>query len=195
MRIPQDGKAMLRKRAEAARKVAHEAGGSAGDALCGGFCTGFVLDEPRVISGYAPIRSEIDPMPLMRALAAAGHRLCLPVIEAAGRPLAFRAWAAGAAMEQGPFGAAIPTDGAWLEPQVLLVPLLAFDRRGFRLGYGGGFYDRTLECLRGRGAVMAVGLAYAAQEVARVPTEPTDQRLDAILTEAGLIHPESDEAT
>ena len=93
-------------------------------------------------------------------------------------------------MENGPFGARIPAQGDWLVPEVLLVPLLAFDRRGFRLGYGGGFYDRTLEGLRARGPVLAIGLAYAAQEVPVVPTDATDQRLDAILTEAGLIRPE-----
>ena len=90
-------------------------------------------------------------------------------------------------MEAGAFGALIPAEGAWLEPEVLIVPLLSFDRRGFRLGYGGGFYDRTLERLRARHGVLALGFAFAAQEVAEVPIEPTDQPLDAILTETGLI--------
>ena len=80
----------------------------------------------------------------------------------------------------------IPAEGAWVEPEVLIVPLLAFDARGYRLGYGGGFYDRTLEALRARRPTLAVGFAFAAQEVAEVPTEPTDQRLDAIVTEEGM---------
>jgi 5-formyltetrahydrofolate cyclo-ligase len=92
-------------------------------------------------------------------------------------------------MVAGEFGALIPAEGAWLEPQVLIVPLLAFDRRGFRLGYGGGFYDRTLERLRQRHPVLAVGFAFAAQEVPEVPTENTDQPLDAIVTDQGVILP------
>jgi 5-formyltetrahydrofolate cyclo-ligase len=90
-------------------------------------------------------------------------------------------------MVAGDFGALIPAEGAWLEPEVLIVPLLAFDRRGYRLGYGGGFYDRTLERLRARGATLALGFAFAAQEVEAVPIEPTDQRLDVLLTETGLM--------
>jgi 5-formyltetrahydrofolate cyclo-ligase len=87
---------------------------------------------------------------------------------------------------EGVFKAMIPEDGAWVEPSVLIVPLLAFDARGYRLGYGGGFYDRTLEGLRARGPVLAVGFAFAAQEVAEVPTDATDQRLDAVVTERGV---------
>ncbi len=89
-------------------------------------------------------------------------------------------------MVEGAFKALVPEEGAWVEPQVLIVPLLAFDARGYRLGYGGGFYDRTLEGLRARRPVLAVGLAFAAQEVAAVPVEPTDQRLDAVVTETGV---------
>ena len=89
-------------------------------------------------------------------------------------------------MIAGDFGALIPAEGPWLVPQVLIVPLLSFDARGYRLGYGGGFYDRTLEGLRARGPVLAVGFAFAAQEVDTVPTEPTDQRLDAVVSETGV---------
>jgi 5-formyltetrahydrofolate cyclo-ligase len=113
--------------------------------------------------------------------------VCVPVIPGPGMPLRFREWSPGCRMVAGAFGALIPAEGAWLEPQVLIVPLLSFDRRGYRLGYGGGFYDRTLERLRSRGATLALGFAFAAQEVAEVPTEPTDQPLDAVLTETGLI--------
>ena len=86
----------------------------------------------------------------------------------------------------GDFGALIPVEGAWVEPQVLIVPLVGFDARGYRLGYGGGFYDRTLEGLRARGEVLAVGFAFAAQEMAEVPIEPTDQRLDVMVTETAV---------
>jgi 5-formyltetrahydrofolate cyclo-ligase len=104
-----------------------------------------------------------------------------------GQPLKFREWSPGCAMVEGEFGAWIPAEGAWIEPEVLIVPLVGFDRRGFRLGYGGGFYDRTLELLRARRPTLAVGFAFAAQELPEVPIEPTDQRLDAILTETGLV--------
>lgn len=92
-------------------------------------------------------------------------------------------------MIEGTFGAYIPAKGGWIEPEILIVPLLAFDRKGGRLGYGGGFYDRTLELLRARRATLAIGFAFAAQEVDNIPLEPTDQPLDMIVTEAGIITP------
>jgi 5-formyltetrahydrofolate cyclo-ligase len=141
------------------------------------------------VSGYLPIRSEFDPMPLMLALAGLGYRLCVPVIEGRGRPLSFREWSASAEIVRGPFGVAVPVGGATLVPDLLIVPMLAFDRRGHRLGYGGGFYDRTIAGLRAQGPVQALGFAYAAQEVPLVPDSETDMRLDAIVTEAGTIRP------
>jgi len=142
----------------------------------------------RVLSGYMPIRSEISPLPVMEAMASHGP-LCLPVVEGAGRPLSFREWVAGGPLVKGAFGALVPAEGRVLVPEVLIVPLLAFDAAGHRLGYGGGFYDRTLEMLRARGDVLAVGFAFAAQEVERLPAEPTDQPLDAIVTENGVLRP------
>ena len=139
-----------------------------------------------VLAGYMAMRSEAEPLAVM---AAHLGPVCVPVIEAAGRPLRFRAWRPDAPMIEGAFGARIPAEGGWLTPRVLIVPLLAFDRRGFRLGYGGGFYDRTLAGLRARGAVTAIGFGFAAQEVAEVPAEATDARLDLIVTEAGTISP------
>ncbi|MGL4238200.1 5-formyltetrahydrofolate cyclo-ligase [Tabrizicola sp.] len=137
----------------------------------------------KVLSGYMPMRSEIDPLP---AMAAHQGPVGVPVIVGKGLPLRFREWSPGAKMVEGAFKALVPEEGAWVEPSVLIVPLLAFDARGYRLGYGGGFYDRTLEGLRARGKVLAVGFAFAAQEVAQVPTEATDQRLDAVVTEKGV---------
>jgi 5-formyltetrahydrofolate cyclo-ligase len=174
-------KAEARRAAFAARKAAFQAGqGQAAELLAD------VLrdQQGRVLAGYMPMRTEIDPLP---AMAAHQGPVCVPVIPGPDMPLRFREWSPGCPMVPGEFGALIPAEGAWLEPEVLIVPLLAFDRRGYRLGYGGGFYDRTLERLRSRGATLAWGFAFAAQEVAEVPIEPTDQPLDAVLTETGLI--------
>ena len=143
-----------------------------------------------VIAGYMPIRTELDPRPAMAALAKV-VRVGVPVIDGADRPLRFREWRPDTMMINGPFGARVPAEGDWLTPTVLIVPLVAFDRAGNRLGYGGGFYDRTLAGLRAAAPTRAIGLAFAAQEVRAVPAEPTDEPLDAIVTEAGVIRPRS----
>ncbi|RME15691.1 MAG: 5-formyltetrahydrofolate cyclo-ligase [Alphaproteobacteria bacterium] len=137
----------------------------------------------RPLAGFMPIRTEINPLPVMADFAAAG-KVGVPVVEGAGKPLSFRRWRPGTTMVPGPFGALVPETGGEVIPEVLIVPLVAFDRAGGRLGYGGGFYDRTLELLRAAGPVFAVGFAYAAQEAESLPLEPTDQPLDAIVTEA-----------
>ena len=137
----------------------------------------------RVLAGYMPMRTEIDPLP---AMAAHQGPVGVPVILEKAAPLRFREWSPGCPMIEGAFKALIPEEGTWVEPEVLIVPMLAWDRRGYRLGYGGGFYDRTLEGLRARGKVLAVGFAFAAQEVDEVPTDQFDQRLDAVVTEKGV---------
>ena len=176
-------KAEARETAFAARKLAFEAGqGRAADLLAdylGRFRT-------PSLSGYMPMRSEINPL---AAMAAHQGPVCVPVIMGKGLPLRFREWSPGCAMIPGAFGTLIPADGAWIEPEVLIVPLLAFDARGYRLGYGGGFYDRTLQGLRAKRTTVAIGYAFAAQQVAEVPTDHHDQRLDAIVTEQGLFLP------
>ncbi len=147
------------------------------------------LDLPvgAAVSGYWAFRDEADPRELMLALAARGHPLCLPVIVKKGQPLRFHAWTADDVMRVHSYGVTEPQhDAAVVTPSVLLVPLLAFDAEGYRLGYGGGYYDRTLEGLRANGPVRAIGIAYAGQEVPAVPHEDYDQRLDAVLTEKGL---------
>ena len=141
----------------------------------------------QVLAGYMPMRTELDPLPAMHAHSG---QVCVPVIDAPATPLRFAAYQAGAPMAEGAFGALIPRDVLFITPQVLIVPLLAFDRRGYRLGYGGGFYDRTLEGLRARGPVLAIGFAFAAQAVDAVPVEATDQPLDLIVTEDGVIRPQ-----
>ncbi|WP_138933724.1 5-formyltetrahydrofolate cyclo-ligase [Roseovarius arcticus] len=138
------------------------------------------------LAGYMPMRTEIDPLPAMEEAASRGP-VCVPVIVGAGQPLAFSRWTPGGAMKDGPFGARVPEVEDFITPQVLIVPLVAFDRAGGRLGYGGGFYDRTLERLRARGAVLAIGYAYSAQEAEDLPLEPTDQPLDMIVTEREII--------
>jgi 5-formyltetrahydrofolate cyclo-ligase len=137
-----------------------------------------------VVAGYSPIRNEIDPIPLMQALAANGARLALPAVMARGKSLAFRVWSFGDRLMLGPLGILEPSPAAAeLIPDIVLVPLAAFDRAGHRIGYGAGHYDFTLAHLRKRKASLAVGLAFAAQEIPAVPTAEHDVRLDLVLTE------------
>ncbi len=143
----------------------------------------------RVVSAYWPIRDEIDIRPVLHDLAPT-HDLCLPVVVAKGTPLVFRRWRPGDALREENFGTFVPHATEELIPEILIVPLAAFDARGFRLGYGGGFYDRTLAALRAAGRpVTAIGIAYEAQRIAEVPVEATDQPMDLIVTEAGTHHP------
>lgn len=181
-----DLKSALRKELFARRKAAH---GEAAvkDRQANDRLLDLIGAAPGVVvSGYMPIRSEIDPRPTMTALAEAGVPLCVPVIEGREQPLIFREWTPESEMVDGPFGAAVPKRGEWRDPQILIVPLVGFDRTGARLGYGGGFYDRTLALLREKLPIRAYGLAYSAQE-ATIPVEDVDQRLDAVVTEAEVI--------
>jgi 5-formyltetrahydrofolate cyclo-ligase len=191
MNSPNCLKVALRKQLYARRRIAHAAdraaSGKISRAAMDQFLAAGLHKGCEIISGFCPIRTEIDPMPLMEALHAAGHRLCVPVIQGRGQALKFREWHPGAQMVEGAFGAMVPAVGDWLEPHLLITPLLAFDADGWRLGYGGGFYDRTLEQLRAARPTLAVGFAYSAQQVDAIPREPTDQPLDAVITEQGLM--------
>jgi 5-formyltetrahydrofolate cyclo-ligase len=141
-----------------------------------------------IVSGFMPLKSEINPLPLLRKLAEAGATLALPVVAGKGQPLIMRAWAFGTPLTSGVWGIKEPmADTPAVDPDILIVPLLAFDRRGHRLGYGAGYYDMTLTALRARKPVVAVGIAYAAQEVDTVPITPRDARLDLVLTERETI--------
>lgn len=180
-------KARLRKLVSERRNAAHAEAKGAAEAARDHFLAGGLKGSARIVAGYRPIRSEIDPEPLMRALIDQGCRLCLPVVEGKGKPLKFREWTPASAMQEGPYGAEVPSSGDWLQPELLIVPLIAFDATGARLGYGGGFYDRTLAQLSETGPVRAVGLAYAAQQTEQVPVEPTDRHLDAMVTELGIV--------
>jgi 5-formyltetrahydrofolate cyclo-ligase len=140
-----------------------------------------------VVAGYSPIRSEIDPAPLMQELAARGMRLALPVITARDSPLGFRLWAANDKLLRGPLGILEPSpDAAEIVPDIVLVPLAAFDRLGHRIGYGAGHYDRTLARLRDSKKIIAIGLAFAVQEIETIPALPHDVALDYVLTETQL---------
>ncbi|MEZ5666396.1 MAG: 5-formyltetrahydrofolate cyclo-ligase [Alphaproteobacteria bacterium] len=181
-------KAAWRERAKAARAAAVRPG--AGAALVPHVLALARDCGARTASGYWPIGDEIDVRPALAALVAAGVVVALPVIVGRAQPLAFRAWRGDAPLVARAWGIREPgPDAAAVRPDLLLVPLLAFDACGYRLGYGGGYYDRTLARLRGDGGgpAFACGVAYAAQRVDKLPRDPYDMALDAVLTEQGPV--------
>jgi len=179
----------LRKRAKARRAEAAAAAPDAGDRLCEHLLAEVTFPDHVAVSAYWPMDDEIDTRPAMRTLHARGYAIGLPVMPGKGQPLVFRAWYPDQVLADGGFGTKIPPEDApVLEPLILLVPLLAFDRAGYRLGYGGGFYDRTLARLRARNSLTrAIGVGYAGQEIPEVPRDGYDQRLDMIVTEDGPV--------
>ncbi|HEY8247659.1 MAG TPA: 5-formyltetrahydrofolate cyclo-ligase [Hyphomicrobium sp.] len=178
-----------RTRALARRAAAFEAHGATAGAHLAAHGLAFLEPAPgAIVSGFSAIRDEIDPAALLARLHREGHRLSLPVMQGKGLPLVFRAWAPGDDMGRVQWGIAEPLpDKPELEPDVVLVPLLAFDGQGYRLGYGGGFYDRTLARLRAIKPVVAVGVAYDELKVDAVPHLHYDQPLDWVLTPSGPI--------
>ena len=175
-----EAKRLVRQRILAAR--------DAWDPTCGAALTAYVLrDVPppagAVVSGFWPMGQEIDIRPVLVVLHERGHPIVLPQTPKRGNPLIFRLWQPGDPRVADPFGTMRPS-GEECAPDFLLVPLLAFDRRGHRIGYGAGYYDRTLATLPGR---YRLGIAYAAQELDEVPAGPYDARLDAVATERGVI--------
>jgi 5-formyltetrahydrofolate cyclo-ligase len=183
-------KKRLRRDAQVQRRRAAEAAGvAAGRLLCAQLLDNVAVPAETAVSGYWPMGEEIDPVPALEALHARGHPIGLPVMPGKQQPLRFRRWQPHAPLVEGGFGTMVPAaDAEDLAPRLLLVPLLAFDRQGYRLGYGGGFYDRTLAELRAQDPhTLAVGVAYAGQEIDAVPHDANDQRLDAIVTEQGPV--------
>lgn len=179
-----DRKTAARKAAFARRKLAHDAGTGTAAHL-----SSFLAGHRGVpLAGYMPMRTEIDPLPAMEEAAAHGP-VGVPVIMGAGQPLKFRIWEPGVDLIAGEFGAMIPASGDWMTPEIVIVPLVAYDLNGGRLGYGGGFYDRTLEQLRAVQATLAIGFAYAEQQANDLPLEPTDQTLDLLITQNGTTTP------
>ena len=152
--------------------------------------TPFPVEWPKgaIIAGFSPIKTEFNPLPLMRKLAAAGAQLALPKVGGRGRPLSLRSWSFGDPLTAGVWGIREPEISApEVAPDILLIPFAAFDRAGYRIGYGAGYYDMTLAALRARKRIVAIGVGFAAQEVEKVPVETHDQKLDFILTEEGLV--------
>ena len=146
------------------------------------------LPENPVVSAYWPMKTELDLRPLMSSLYNRGLTVALPVVAGKDEPLIFRRWEPAARLVEGPYGTEQPDEKyETVVPDVLILPLLAFDRRGGRLGYGGGFYDRTVAALRQKGNPVVIGAAFSDQEIDRVPLEETDEKLDFVLTEKEII--------
>ena len=181
--FPSDLDAMKRAARERAKAARAGCDPALGVDLARRLMAEFPPPSGAIVAGFWPMGREIDIRPLLLALHERGHPIVLPVTPKRGFPLAFRGWRPGDVLVAEAFGTSRPI-GEELVPEYVLVPLLAFDRAGRRLGYGGGFYDRTLAGLPG---AMAVGCAYAAQEVDEVPTGPYDFLLNAVATERGVI--------
>lgn len=178
-------KRKARTAASKRRAAAHEElKDVAGAALAARGLPGGLAQKPGVVSGFIPYKSEITTLPMLEALHAQGWRTSLPVVIGEGLPLVFRAWTPGEPLVPDRWDIPIPPETApEVVPDVLLVPLLAFDSRGYRLGYGGGFYDCTLEKLRTLKNVVAIGVAYHAQMTDDVPVGVYDAPLDYVMTE------------
>ena len=185
-----EAKNALRAYAGARRRLAHRQSGPGAGVRAADHCLANLPVPPgAIISGYWPIRDEFDVMPVMRRLSGAGYRCALPYVDKKRHVLEFREWRPGTVMLEGPFRIPEPTENAaQLTPTLLLVPLLAYDSDGFRLGYGGGYYDGALADLRAAGGpVLAVGMAFSEQLVEHVPHGDRDERMDWIVTERGAM--------
>jgi len=180
----QESKATLRREAMARRDALPADARKAAAGAIAAREFPLVVAPGTIVSGFMPLKSEINPLPLMQKLAQAGAQLALPVVAGRGKPLIMRAWRPGEELAAGVWGLREPKpDAAEVEPDIVLVPLLAFDRAGHRIGYGAGYYDMTIAQLHSRKPVTAVGIAFAIQEIPAVPITPHDARLDLVLTE------------
>ncbi len=142
--------------------------------------------DSQCVAGYCPIQTEISPMDAMKKLDSWQYPICLPVVVGKNVSLKFRSWKVNEKLIKGEYGASIPNSGEWVIPRLIIVPLLAFDKTGYRLGYGGGYYDRTLEHLKKDNAVKAVGFAFSGQFCSEIPKDEYDHKLDTIITEQGI---------
>ena len=182
-KIP-DAKAALRRIVLARRRDAHAARNAQASIDLRDRVLAALAPQGKLIAGYWPLGDEIDPRPALMALGEAGGQIALPAVAGQGMVLIFRGWRSGDSLESGPFGTAHPPSRAPLvEPDTLLLPLIAFDRAGNRLGYGAGYYDRTVAALRRQKKMLVIGLAYDEQEVPEVPAAQHDQRLDGVITD------------
>ncbi len=184
-------KRRMRADALVIRRAAARASQDIGEAVAANFLSGFrdlLANGQQVVSGYWPMRDEIDVVPLLNRLSQQGISCALPIVMGKGLPLVFRLWRPGDPLAAGPFGTSEPlADAPEMVPTLVMAALLAFDQSGGRLGYGGGFYDRSLAGLRRSGAVQAVGVAFDTQEVDEAPKAEYDQRLDWVVTESRII--------
>lgn len=188
--VPLD-KDEARRAARARRAEIGEAEAIAAAAsLAARFAETIVLGRFDVLAGYWPIRGEIDVRPLLLAHRKKGGLVALPAVETIDAPLAFRLWDGAPLTQKDTLGLAAAS-GETVTPRVLLVPLLAFDRAGHRLGYGAGYYDRTITALRNQGRVLAIGVGFSAQQVEAVLAEPHDAKLDWIVTERFAFQPQA----
>ena len=177
-------KAELRVWAKAARRDAFARIGAAAAEAVRARAPAILPLAPAIVAAYWPMNDELDVRPMIGALVARGNLVALPVIQGRDRPLIFRRYVPGDALVAAAFGTSEPAaDRPTLVPHLVIAPLLAFDRAGYRLGYGGGYYDRTLNALRKQAPTIAIGVGFAAQEVREIPREPSDARLDWIVTE------------
>jgi 5-formyltetrahydrofolate cyclo-ligase len=184
----EDAKAAIRRDAQARRDALPPDMRAAAAQAIAGRPFPVAVSPGMIVSGFVPLKSEINPLPLLRALADAGARLALPVVAGRGKPLVMRAYVFGEPLAAGVWGIREPKpDAPEVLPDVVIVPLLAFARSGHRIGYGAGYYDMTLAALRAQKTIHAAGIAFAAQEIAAVPTTPRDARLDLVLTEREVI--------
>jgi len=183
-----DRKAQLRQEAFVVRDALPAAERAAGAETIASRPFPLKIERGTIVSAFSPMKSEINPVPLMRKLADAGAKLALPAIAGRGRPLIMRAWNFGDAMAKGQWGIREPVPEApEVAPDILIVPLAVFDRAGHRIGYGAGYYDMTINALRAKKKVTAIGIAFAAQEIPHVPATERDARLDLVLTEREVI--------
>ncbi|HEX4411125.1 MAG TPA: 5-formyltetrahydrofolate cyclo-ligase [Xanthobacteraceae bacterium] len=183
-----DEKAELRRTAQARRDALSAEERKAAAEIMATRDFPIAIKPSTIVSGFMPLKSEISPLPLMKSLAEKGAALALPVVAGKGKPLIMRAWRWGEELASGVWGIREPkAEAPEVEPDILIVPLLAFDRAGHRIGYGAGYYDMTIAGLRARKSVTAIGIAFAAQEVSTVPATERDERLDLVLTEREVI--------
>jgi 5-formyltetrahydrofolate cyclo-ligase len=184
----QQVKAQLRAQALALRDALPAAVRAAAAAAIAGRAFPVKIAAGMIVAGFSPMKTEINPIPLLRKLADAGASLALPAIAGRGKPLIMRAWHFGAPLASGQWGIREPTpEAAEVAPDILIVPLACFDRTGHRIGYGAGYYDMTINALRAKKPVIAIGIAFAAQEIPKVPATERDAQLDLVLTERETI--------
>jgi 5-formyltetrahydrofolate cyclo-ligase len=176
-------KAEMRSQMLKHRKTLRDAEAGAAEAIRDQVLAALTVPEDAVFAGYVAIGDELDPAPTMRALSERGHRLVLPVAGNAGETMSFKEWTFGERLVRGPYSTYVPGgEESPVFPDIVIVPVVAFDATGYRLGFGGGFYDRTLAQLRLERKIATYGIAYDGQEVPEIPRGPFDVRLDGLFT-------------